>query len=708
MYAQRLIELKMRQWAIDNGWELVYHSVDQVQEFIQYIQSITKVEATSRRQTFDMVSSLPPERIRYVKRFIQNEQMLCTYDEGYWASRYAYICDEKGEILKFVPRESQKVFDSIVAHFEDLEVAIELLVLKARQVGISTRVALKFLHRMLFIPHVQAVMASVQADKSELIGRILKICYERCPWWLVPQQTGERVGKHMEFSNGSVLSIQSGMQPTGIGQGWTPTLIHISELADIPNPKKVIEEGLIPATHPTRKLLQVHEGTGGGNTGWLADTWRACKEDFPRGLARFCPTFISWPLATDLYPEADWLRKFPIPDGWTPMAETRKHVTRCELYIRSTEYLAKICGTNWKMPRHQQWFWEFNYRASVKKHTQKIWLSQMPADDYEALTGKNDLVFDQEVIEVREQERKHDYDIYAITGNSIDDGFEVDTELIDYEKERILIDWDSHRGNKYHWVLIPLLPFDERDERRAFDKLLVFEPPQAGRDYSMGVDTADGLGHEDEDRCVINLTQSAVGNHPDIQVAEFTSNRINPPQTVGFAAAIAAWYGPKCRDPRGVKFCIEQRERPGDDCQLQLKLMGFSFQHLMTRYDSKKVSERMGVKEGWYSNQWSVPFLMNRFVDAVNGGWYQVNSKYLLLELKDLERKTAVSGKTKMEHQTGKHDDRVRAAAHAYITRHHLDVLQERSTKTYAVRSGHQPELNVQYPQLNAVAVDDD
>ena len=79
-------------------------------------------------------------------------------------------------------------------------------------------------------------MASVQAEKSELIGRILDIAYSKCPWWLVPLR-----GAKGKFANGSVLSIQSGMQATGIAQGWTPTCIHVSELADIPKPEKVID-----------------------------------------------------------------------------------------------------------------------------------------------------------------------------------------------------------------------------------------------------------------------------------------------------------------------------------------------------------------------------------------------------------------------------------------------------------------------------------
>lgn len=631
---------------------------------------------------------------------------MCTCDEGYWSTRYAFICDEKGEIFQFHPRKSQEIFDSVVAHFEDLEVAIEIFVLKARQLGISTRTALKFLHRMLFLGHTQAIMSSVNSEKSELIGRIMGICYERCPWWLIPRQTSNRVGKFIEFENGSVLSIQSGSQPTGIGQGWTPTAIHISEIGDIPNPKKVLEEGLLRATHPSRKLFQVWEGTGNGNTGWQADKWRALKEDFPQGKARFCPLFLPWPLATDLYPEADWLKKFPIPDGWEPMPETRKHVRRCELYIRSTPFLAAVVGPGWSMPRHQQWFWEFNYAEAVKSRTQRVWLSQMPADDTEALTGKNDLVFDPEVIEVVSESRDRGYQAYAIVGNSIDEGFEPAVEEIDYRKPRIPIHWESHRGMHYDWLLIPLLPLDESSEKFSMDRLLVFEPPKQGRDYSCGIDTADGLNREYSDRAVCNVTNSAKGNYPDIQVAEFTSLRVNPAQMVGFAAALAAWYGPMCRDPRGVKFCIEQRERPGDDCQHQLKLMGFTFHHEMVGYDGKVVKEQSN-KLGWYSNSWSVPLMMNRFIEAITNGWYIPNSPWLIAELRDLES-VLERGKTKMTHQSGKHDDRVRAAAQAYITRHHMDTLAERSKKKYAVNHGGLPpldELALQYASSGRMSV---
>jgi hypothetical protein len=46
----------------------------------------------------------------------------------------------------------------------------------------------------------------------------------------------------------------------GIAQGTTPTCVHISEIGDYANPKRVLEEGLFPACHPTKSLFMVLEG----------------------------------------------------------------------------------------------------------------------------------------------------------------------------------------------------------------------------------------------------------------------------------------------------------------------------------------------------------------------------------------------------------------------------------------------------------------
>jgi hypothetical protein len=467
-----------------------------------------------------------------------------------------------------------------------------------------------------------------------------------------------------------------------------------SELADIPDPRRVIEEGLFRAAHSSRNLFMVLEGTGGGNTGWLADTWRSSKEDFPKGLARLCPVFIPWAMCPDIYPEDDWIRKFPVPGGFKPHDTTRKHVIKCESYIRNTPYLARIAGRDWRMPIEQQWFWQFNYDAACKNHTQKTWSAQMPADDFEALTGVHDSVFDPEVLmgvedsiyEIKSDNtriRKTPVQAYAITGHDVDDVFYPADDQIDWTKDCVRVEWDSHRGQHYEWTMIPVLMGDENKERHTMDYLLVYEMPRKGNLYAAAIDTADGLGKEDEERTCLSVAKNRFNGQSDQQVAELTSNRINSAQIVAFAACVGALYGPSCPDSRGVKFVIEQIQGPGDTCQHQLKMMGFFNQHVPRRYDNKKIKDDSGRKEGWYSNAWSVPMLMTRFVEAVNGGWYEPRSMWLIEELRTLERHET-SGKSKMVHRQGKFDDRVRAAAMSYFTAHDFDVLTDRAQKRYA------------------------
>jgi hypothetical protein len=698
VYSRRIIDQKisafMDAMPADQRWTPVYHSVGQIQDFCDYIDRITKVTSNEKRSFYEIKVPLTTNKQRAIKRWIQNEQILCSVDSSYWETRYGYLCDEKGQIIKFHNRTGQEIFDQVVADLEDREVAIELLILKGRQQGVSLKTALKFLHRMLFRPHSQSVMASAQQEKSELIARVLAIAYEKCPWWLKPRKTEDRVGKRMGWENGSLLSIQSGMQATGIAQGWTPTNIHISELADIPNPQKTLEEGLLRATHSSKYLFQVWEGTGGGNTGYLADKWRAAKEDWPRGRSRLRPMFLSWPLAPDLYPEKDWLKKYPIPEVWQPHQETKKHVRKCELYIQNTDYLARVCGSNWEMPRFQQWFWEFNYDEAVKSHSQRTWMQQMPADDMEALVGKHDRIFDVDVIELHEKSRERDFQAYALISNQIDSGFEPPEDQIDYDLPRIIVQWESHRGQTYEWIMVPLVSFDETNEKNSLDKILIFEHPRKGCDYSVGVDTADGLGNEDEDRSCFSVTRNETDDRQDVQVAEFVSNRVNPAQMVGFVACIGAYYGSYAKDPRGVKFCIEQRDRPGDDCQFQLKLMGFLWHHSNDRIDGKKVREGSSSQHGFMTNAWTRPLLTGRFIEAVNGLWYKPNSKYLIEECNEWERKILASGKTRVDHKSGKHDDRIMSAAMSYFTRHGFDVLADRSAKRYNTGEPSQPILN--------------
>lgn len=693
------------------------HTFAETLEFTEYIKKLTRLESNSKGSWIAGLNfAITDKRRAEIRRWIENEQILCSFDYKYWRDNYAYVVDEGGQIKKFKNRKSQDVFDSVISDLEEQQAGIQIICLKGRQVGCTTLVSLYFDHRMLFIPNTLAVMASVQKEKSEEVEVKLNTAYDMCPFWLVPPRMPRR-----SFTNGSRLSIESGMQPKGIAQGKTPNLIHISELALIPNPHNVIEEGLLPATHSNKNLFMVFESTGSGNVGWFPDFWRSQKRDWPLGLARMCPVFISWPLATDMYPQADWLRQHSVPAGFYErrLEATRTHITRCESYVRNTSYLSKVMGSDYRVPLEQQWHWEFEYRQAKDRHSLQQFAARYPADDFEALTGVHDSVFDQETImEIEDdiyivtgdgaRKRRNIFDAYAIVGHSIGEEFYPHESQIDKYRDRIPITWKSNRGERYDWELVPLLPIDEESEINTLDILLVYEPPQAGVNYSCGVDTAHGLGKEEEERFCASMTKVATGLGMDTQSCELTSNRFSPAQSVPFLAAMAAWYGKRARDARGVKFSIEQVEGPGDTCQNQLKIMGFNWHHIPGRLDGRKIKDENKHREGWYSNRTSVPILMDRFVEAVNGGWYLPRSKWLIEELKTLERHVVSGGRDKMEHAKNKYDDRVRAAAQSYLNSHTYDDLSARAQRRYATPNKKKNNPNEGRCMINSMSVGGD
>jgi hypothetical protein len=705
MYSPNVIERTLDAFEAQNAWRPTYHTIGEVEEFSAYIESLVKIEKNQTNKYIDMKDGvrLTERRKKEIQKWIVNEQFLCFADSAYWESRYAWICNDKNEIFRYKPRKSQEIFHKILEPFDENQYAIELFCIKSRQVGITTAVAMKFKHRLNFIPHTQAVMASVKATNSELIGRMLEICEERQPFWLGPSKTSTRASTP-QWSNGSILSIQSGSQAMGIAQGWTPTCIHVSEIADIPRPKKVLEEGLFPAAHSSRKLFFVLEGTGGDSTSWQADKWRYYKAEYGKG-GRFMCMFITWPCASDLYPQPDWLRQHPIPEAWRPLDETKRMQRKAELYIRSTDYLARIMGGDWAMPPEQAWFWETKYREAVQSHTVKVFLSQYPVTDDEALQSKDDLVFSDEVIYEVGNRREKEYEAYAITGKSVligqnDEPYEPDPSEIDYEKPRIPVQWKSKSGQMNFWEMVPLREFKDADDTLCFNKVLIFKHPEEGCNYSIGIDTADGLGYPDEDRSVCTVLENHTGMQRDEEAATFVSNGVNPPQMVSIAACLAAYYGQwhdnraHTKDPRGAKFIIEQRARYGDDCQFQLKLMGFFWHHRFHTYDDKVVRSDNARKIGWFSNAWSVPMLLNRFTDALQGGWLKISHPMTLRQLKTLVRKTASSGKTKLDHESGKHDDNLRAIAMAYFTSHSDDILVNRQQAKYGNPDEKMPAVN--------------
>ena len=567
----------------------------------------------------------------------------------------------------------------------DLQTSTKTFIAKGYVSHNSTFIEALMTHRALFVPGVKCAIGSANDQKTYVMMGMMYLALENLPWWLPPQQTKDkRSGAALlEFAHvGSQIVIQSGSMKGGIGQGTTPTAIHLSETCDYTDPVVQIEEGLFKAVHSGPEILMILESTGNGNTGWWADQWRDNKAHYFEGKARLYPLFIPWFMTPELYPKKEWLLEFPIPPKWHPNTSTLVTIAKCEAYAHNSEALTRVIGPKWKMSREQQWFWEFNYEDAKRRRTDKSWLRHMPCDDFDALTGENDNVFDRATVASIEEGRNRNVEVYGLIGEGISEKHDPVPMDVDPERSRILIPWKTPHEIRLEWVLMPLRG---DPESRMFDplkKVMIYEHPRPNYLYTLSIDTGFGVGG---DRTAMGISRYGNDAVPDVQVAEFAADDITNVECWAWGAALAAYYGIYLEDEQ-VRIIIEQRRKYGDSCYHALKLHGFRNHHHFREYDKKtlKPIPSVNAREGWWTNEWSRPLLLGTFKHAVDNGWYQVNSRWLLEEIDALEQITMPSGKIKQDHRKDMHDDRIFMAAMGYFTRHDNDLMGERSKKRYS------------------------
>ncbi len=321
MFSEKVILQKLALFTAHYGWTPERHSMEEIERVKKHMTTLY-IRNKEGDLFFDDSSWTP--RLR---QFVQNEQAMCTMDCAYFLTRY-YRIAANNSIIPFTFRGGQKVFYSVLQDLEEQGKSIEIQCLKARQQGFTTLIEGVMTHRALFVPGAKCSVASANDQKTYVMMGMMYTALEHIPWWLGPKQTKDkRSGAAiLEFEEvGTAIVVQSGSMKGGIGQGTTPTAIHLSEVCDFTDPVAQIEEGLFKAVHPSPEILMVLESTGNGNTGWWADQWRSNKEFYHLGRSRLYPLFIPWYMTPELYPTPTWIKEHPIPAHWESEKASETH-----------------------------------------------------------------------------------------------------------------------------------------------------------------------------------------------------------------------------------------------------------------------------------------------------------------------------------------------------------------------------------------------
>ena len=661
MYSPRIIAERTRKVEKKLGLTLIRHTVP---EIIQQNRRFKELIGDDGR----LVRPLSTEE----EAWVLNERFLSKLDFRYFASRYAFILDFTGKLVRFKPNIAQEIALQVWADLEERGHSISVQQLKARQLGVSTLTEIAVAHRTQFYSFVNAVVGSSDPDKSTKMAQMMDLCWEHEPWWMLPRQTGYRVGELIEFGDlNSGISIQHGSQFSGIARGSTPTVCHLSELCDFNNPEELVDASLLRAMHTSPRMFLVLESTAKGRRNWWHRTWEFSKENWAAGRSRFYPMFLPWFIGSDIYPTETFLLEHPIPQEWDPSQLTVHHAARARAAVLADPLLIKHLGKEWEMPIEQMWWWEITRAEYAAKKELSQFYSETPADDLEAFQSTNTSAFDSDTLSTYRERTHPPLAIYGFVGRTdeIPLRLQPDRRDVDVQQPALTI---RSRWNPsiepFECQLIPL-KFTGYSNFDPMGKLIMWEMPEEDETYGLGVDTSDGIGL---DRSTIQVLRKGTPDRNDALIAEFASAYINAFDLWPLCLALGTLYSPESSDRRlrQSRIVVECKGN-GESTQLELRKRGWSNFHPWIRYDSKRLRPQDAHKLGWFTNSWSRAMMMDMLLKAVRDEWIDVYSPYFVDEMADLERDEF---KQSLSAAYGGNDDRIIAGAIVFFSLHALEL----------------------------------
>jgi hypothetical protein len=205
----------------------------------------------------------------------------CRADEAYFLANYWMIRHPERGLVPFELFDYQR--DALSA-FADERFT---LVLKARQIGLTTLLAGHMFWLAWFQDHKEILVLSItERDAAKVIEKI-KDGYKSIPDWLKdrgPSLLTEHQQK-MPFSNGSVIeSLPSRNDPA---RGRTASLVVLDEWASYDNPEQAWAS-VMPVADVGGRIIALSTAKGSGNT--FHTQWVKSQ----RNESRFKPLFFPW------------------------------------------------------------------------------------------------------------------------------------------------------------------------------------------------------------------------------------------------------------------------------------------------------------------------------------------------------------------------------------------------------------------------------
>lgn len=240
-------------------------------------------------------------------------------DFDFYSKSALKIRTKEGEVAALDLNPAQRILHEAVSKQLQTEQKIRVIILKARQQGLSTYTGGYLYFSVSQRPAQKAMVITHHADSTRALFDMTKRFHDHCPEILKPhtKYSSRREISFDVLDSSYVVATAGG---DSIGRGETLTHVHASELAFWP--KTAAQEnwnGLVQAVPNTKGTAIFVESTANGVSGIFYDLWKGAVE----GTNGFVPVFIPW-FADPTYREA-------VPDNFEQTPDEQELAERYEL-----------------------------------------------------------------------------------------------------------------------------------------------------------------------------------------------------------------------------------------------------------------------------------------------------------------------------------------------------------------------------------------
>lgn len=223
------------------------------------------------------------------------------HDRQWYIENFLKIRDKTASIVPFKLNPAQQIVMDMIKEDDKQNKPKRYIVLKARQMGLSTLFEGLIFHDTANNENKNALIIAHEESASSNLFQMSKLFYENLPDLIRPMK---------KYSNGKILSFESpetdeklksanpglrskiSIATAGAGEvGRSSTIhsLHVSELAFFPDPKTTML-GLLQAIPDQPNTLVVLESTANGVGDYFHEMWQKSV----RGENEFTPVFLPW------------------------------------------------------------------------------------------------------------------------------------------------------------------------------------------------------------------------------------------------------------------------------------------------------------------------------------------------------------------------------------------------------------------------------